>query len=231
MEQIKIFDDLYLFRTMNQDINLTFNQYLLLGAEPILIHTGNVHHAADLVPKIKAILGKDDLSYIFISHFEADECGGLGLLLSQFPNTKPVCSPVTARQFRGFGFKYDFVVKAPGECLQTPDYKLDFISYPAEMHLWEGLLAFESHRKILFSSDLFIRMGAVPPTPVEADWQQEIGNITPQQIPSPEARNTLQQVLAALPVKYVAAGHGPVLSVLLSDQIPNSQAVDRTHLK
>ena len=213
MEQIKVFDNLYLFRTMNKDINLTFNQYLLLGAESILIHAGTAQHAADLIPKIKVILGKDDLSYIFISHFEADECGGLDLLLSQFPNAKPVCSSVTARQFRGFGFKYDFIVKAPGDCLQTPDYKLDFISYPAEMHLWEGLLAFESHRKILFSSDLFIQMGSTLSTPVKADWQKEIGNITPQQIPSAEARTTLQQALTVLPVKYVAPGHGPFLLV------------------
>lgn len=213
MEQIKILDDLYLFRTMNQDINLTFNQYLLLGDQPILIHTGNVHHAAELVPKIRAILGKADLSYVYFSHFEADECGGLGIIHSQFPQVKPVCSQVSARQLRGFGFDYDFIVKAPGEWLETPDYKLNFISYPAEMHLWEGLLAFETQRKIFFSSDLLLRMGVASATPVEADWHQEIRNITSQQVASPEARHTLQQTLAALTVKYVATGHGPFLAV------------------
>lgn len=213
MEQIKILDDLYLFRTLNQDINLTFNQYLLLGAQPILIHTGNAHHAAELVPKIRAILGKEDLSYVYFSHFEADECGGLSIIHNQFPQAKPICSQVSARQLRGFGFDYDFIVKVPGEWLETPEYKLNFISYPAEMHLWEGLLAFETQRKIFFSSDLLLRMGVASATPVEADWHQEIRNITPQQIASPEARHTLQQTLSALPVKYVATGHGPFLTV------------------
>jgi len=56
-------------------------------------------------------------------------------------------------------------------------------------------------------------VGVASATPVEADWHQEIRNITPQQIASPEARQTLQQALAALPVKYVSAGHGPILKV------------------
>lgn len=213
MEQIEIFNDLYLFRSMNESIGLTFNQYLLLGAEPVLFHAGSAQHAVHLVPRIKAILGEKALAYVFISHFESDECGGLRQLLEQFPTAQLICSPVTARQFNGFGLAYDLIVKNPGDYLETADYKLEFISYPSEMHLWEGLLAFETQRQIFFSSDLFMRRGLVPNLPVQANWEQEVTGITAQQIPSPDALHTLQEKLRELSVKYIAVGHGAFLDV------------------
>lgn len=37
--------DLYQFSTYIPQINLSFNQYMLLAEEPILIHTGNMKQA------------------------------------------------------------------------------------------------------------------------------------------------------------------------------------------
>ncbi|HEY8804082.1 MAG TPA: MBL fold metallo-hydrolase, partial [Clostridium sp.] len=81
MEQIKVFDDLYEFRSINEGFPITFNQYLLLGEESLLFHTGNSSHVKLLVPMLKKLLGDKCLKYIFISHFESDECGGLSHLL------------------------------------------------------------------------------------------------------------------------------------------------------
>lgn len=92
MEQIKIFDDLYEFSSINEGFPITFNQYLLLGKESLLFHTGNSSYVKLLVPMLKTLLGEKSLEYIFISHFESDECGGLGYLLSHFPNVKTICS-------------------------------------------------------------------------------------------------------------------------------------------
>ncbi|OTP41348.1 hypothetical protein A5797_002571, partial [Enterococcus faecalis] len=35
-------EELYQFSTYIEPINLTFHQYLLLGDEPVLVHTGNI---------------------------------------------------------------------------------------------------------------------------------------------------------------------------------------------
>lgn len=80
--------DLYQFNSYVEPINLTFHQYLLLGNEPLLVHTGNVMQAEALVPELKDVLNGKELKYIFISHFEADECGGLSLILEHFPKAK-----------------------------------------------------------------------------------------------------------------------------------------------
>ena len=67
----------------------TFHQYLLLTDEPLLVHTGSVQQAEALIPKLKDILKDKILKYIFISHFESDECRAL--------------SRSQANLFRGYG--------------------------------------------------------------------------------------------------------------------------------
>lgn len=206
-----IYQDIYQFSTYIPQINLSFHQYLLFTNEPLLIHTGNTQQATALIPQLKDVLNGKDLKYIFVSHFEADECGGLSLILDHFPNAKLICSEVTARQLTGFGLVKEFIAKKPGEKLTTDNYELEFFSYPSEMHLWEGLLAMETQRGIFFSSDLMIRFGEANKTIVESDWETEINSIRPDQIPDPERQIQLQQTLRQLNPKFAATGHGPCL--------------------
>lgn len=208
-----IYKDLYQFSTHAAPINLTFHQYLLLADEPVLFHTGSVQQASALLPKLKEVLSGKSLKYIFISHFESDECGGLSVILEQFPEAKLICSEVTARQLSGFGLKGDAVIKKPGEKLATNDYELEFFSYPSEMHLWEGLLVMENQRRIFFSSDLMIRFGEAIGTVAESNWNSEIDNISPMQVPDAEKRAQLQQTLKQLNPDFVATGHGPCLKL------------------
>ena len=205
--------DLHQFSTYIQPINLSFHQYLLSADEPLLLHTGNIQQATALVPQLKAMLNGKMLKYIFISHFEADECGGLSHILEHFPEAKPICSEVTARQLSGFGLANEFITKKPSERLTTNDYELEFLSYPSEMHLWEGLLLMETRRGIFFSSDLMMRFGEANGTVVESNWYTEINNIRPEQVPDPERRAQLQQTLMQLDPRFVATGHGPCLKL------------------
>jgi len=205
--------DLHQFSAYIQPINLSFHQYLLSADESLLLHTGNIQQATALVPRLKAMLNGKMLKYIFISHFEADECGGLSHILEHFPEAKPICSEVTARQLSGFGLANDFITKKPGERLTTNDYELEFLSYPSEMHLWEGLLVMETRRGIFFSSDLMLRFGEANGTVVESNWLREINDIRPEQVPDPERRAQLQQTLAQLDPGFVATGHGPCLKL------------------
>ena len=211
MENIKVFNDLHLFSSYNKLVDLSFNQYLLLGSEPLLIHTGSIDQTIELLPKIKSILGERALSYIFISHFESDECGGLRTLMDEYPQVKPICSQITARQLIGFGLANDIIIKAPNDILESEDYKLRFIGYPSEMHLWEGLVAFEENRSLLFSSDLFIRHGEIKDTIINSNWTQENREISIERIPSQTALKNLQETLANFDVKYILPGHGPCI--------------------
>ena len=213
METITISDNLYLFNSYLEFIDLTFNQYLLTGEKPILIHTGSIDQTAVILPKIKEILGSRALEYVFVSHFESDECGGLSFLMNYYPQVKPICSQVTARQLMGFGIAKDIIIKNPGDIFEEGDYKFKFLSYPSEMHLWEGLMAFETEQALLFSSDIFIQRGKLAQPVINSNLKDEVRKISLEQVPSPDAYKALTETILNLPVKYIMPGHGPCKKV------------------
>jgi flavorubredoxin len=213
MEKYKINENLYLFSSYIQPIDLSFNQYLICKPEPILIHTGSIDQTEVLVPILKEVLGSRPLKYVFISHFESDECGGLSLLTKHFPEVKAICSAITARQLNGFGMAANVLMVKPDDILDLGESSFQFILYPSEMHLWEGLMIFEKQKGLLFSSDVFIRMGKLETPIAESVLNEEIRNIKLQQIPSPGALKQFQDTISALPVKYLMPGHGPCLKV------------------
>ena len=198
-----IYNDLYQFNSYISPINLSFHQYLLLTDEPVLVHTGSIQQTENLIPQLKEVLVDKKLKYIFVSHFESDECGGLSLLLKTFPEAKTICSEITARQLIGFGITDEVIIKKPGEKLTSSDYELEFFSYPSEMHLWEGILLMENNRGIFFSSDLIFGMGKFNGEVINGNWQKEVANITLEQIPSTEQRAKVQQTLSELDRKSV----------------------------
>jgi flavorubredoxin len=204
---------LHQFSTYMPQIDLSFHQYLLLAEEPLLVHTGNMKHTEAMIPDLEVALQGKDLKYIFISHFESDECGGLSLILNHFPKAIPVCSQTTAQQLMGFGLINEAIVKKPGEKLETNDYELEFFSYPSEMHLGEGLLAIENRRGIFFSSDLMMSFGKEIGTVKESNWQNEVNNIMQEQVPDAKRLLELKQRLLQLNPSFVATGHGPCLKV------------------
>ncbi|MDF2943674.1 MAG: fold metallo-hydrolase [Herbinix sp.] len=206
-----IYNDLYQFSSYIPPINLSFHQYLLLTEEPVLVHTGTITQAEKLVPQLKEVLGDKQLKYIFVSHFESDECGGLSLLLRNFPDVKTVCSEITARQLIGFGITEEIIIKKPGEKLISKDYEFEIINYPSEMHLWEGILFMENKRGIFFSGDLIFSLGDMYGQVIEGDWQKEIDNIAVIQIPNTEQRFKVQQDLSKFNPKFAAVGHGSCL--------------------
>ncbi len=108
-------NNLYQFTDYVPPIDLTFHQYLLDIDEPLLVHTGNRKQAKALILQIKEVLAGKELRYIFISHFESDECGGLEIILKEFPRAKVISSEVTARQLDGFGITSDVLIKGPGD--------------------------------------------------------------------------------------------------------------------
>ena len=203
--------DLYQYSTYVPQINFSFNQFLLAGDEPLLVHTGTHPQTEALAPRLRETLGGIPLKYIFVSHFEGDECGGLSVLLQEYPDAVTVCPEVTARQFAGFGQNVKTLVKKPGEKLTTGDYELEFISYPSEMHLWEGLLAMENSRGVFFSCDLMIRRGNDDGVVIDSDWETEINGIRPEQISDPARLEALQKTLRTFSPGFVATGHGPCI--------------------
>lgn len=211
---LPIFKDLYQFTSYAPPIDLTFHQYLLNIDEPILIHTGNKKQAEALVSQIKDVLAAKELKYIFVSHFESDECGGLGVILREFPRAKVIASEVTARQLDGFGIVSDVIIKKPEDKMTIGESEFRFISYPSEMHLWEGLLLFELKSGLLFSSDLMIQFGNSADKIRESTLEEELAKITIEQIPDTGKREKLVKDLKKENIKFIATGHGECVKII-----------------
>lgn len=205
--------DLWQFSHYVKPIDLSFHQYLLLAADPLLIHTGNMDQAKVLLPELEKLLEGRPLAHIFISHFEADECGGLPWILQAYPEAEVITSEVTIRQLQGFGIPARTLAGKPGESLEKEGWELEFVSYPSEMHLWEGILALEKKRGIFFSADLMMSFGESAGLLVPRVWQEEIEGIRHDQVPDPDKRLLLMENLGKLEPRLVVPGHGPCLQL------------------
>lgn len=210
----KIYNELYQFTDVIEPMQLSMHQYLLMTEEPILIQTGAVPQAQATLPKLKELLGDRSLKYILVSHFESDECGGLSLVLKEYPDAITVCSEVTARQLWGFGLAYNIEIKKPGEKFTGSDFEFDILSYPSEMHLWEGILFVETKRGIFFSSDLMFGIGLNHGQVVENTWSEVLKSSGVEYIPNTDMQAKVLEDLKLLKPKFVASGHGQCIKVI-----------------
>jgi flavorubredoxin len=213
MEAFAVTKNLTQFNAYAEPINLSFNQFLLMGSEPMLVHTGTKADAQALLPLLRKYLSGKDLAYVFVSHFESDECGGLALLLQEYAGLKVLCSGVTARQLIGFGIMDDVRAQVDGSILTAGDHEYEFISYPSEMHLWEGLVLHERNQSILFSADLFIQHGRIGRMTLVSNLPEQMASITLERIPSQDGRAKMQRRLESLPIRLIAPGHGACISI------------------
>src|SRR3989304_7889844 len=99
----KILEDVYRISSIGGPAGFSFNQFLIKDEKNTLIHTGAATQFKGVTDRLNEVLDIKQLTYLFISHFESDECGALGNFLGLNANLIPVCSAVTARQLQGFG--------------------------------------------------------------------------------------------------------------------------------
>ncbi len=72
-----IYKNLYQFSVYIPNMDFTIHQYLLACEPSVLFATGTLRQASNILPQIKDILNGRQLRYIFVSHVESDECGGI----------------------------------------------------------------------------------------------------------------------------------------------------------
>jgi flavorubredoxin len=199
------------FRFFEAARGIGFNQYLVAADEPALVSTGASGGFEALWHALGEVLDPARLRYLVVPHFESDEAGALAAFVSRCAAARPVAAAVGARQITGFGLSPDPLVVNDGDALDLGSHRLRFVLVPWEMHLWDGLVAFEERQGVLFSSDLFGQRldptGAAP-----ADLPAAAGPMTVGSVPSPDLRRAVYGRLAPLGVRQVAPGHGFVIT-------------------
>lgn len=147
----------------------TFNQYLVVDDEPLLFHTGPRRMFPLVREAISHVLPVEQLRYLGVSHFEADESGALNEFLAVAPRAVPVCSMVGAMVSLG-----DFADREPRplaheEELSLGTRRLRWIDTPHLPHGWDCGYMFDVRTSTLLSGDLFTRGGADHPAITESD--------------------------------------------------------------
>lgn len=209
----EITKDLYQFSMFIPPLDFTIHQYLLAKDPAILFAAGTAQQARAILPELKEILGGRPLKYVFVSHMESDEAGGVFVLQQAYPDLIVLASPLTARELPGYGYAGKILPQKGGAVLEDGGLQLQFIDYPSEVHLQNGLLCYEKNSGILYSADLFLRFGNGVGKTMEADWQKEVKAIPAERVLETQARAVLQDDLLEIQPKFVAVGHGFCLEV------------------
>ena len=138
----------------------SFNQYLLMGEEPLLFHTGPRRMYPLVREAISAVMPVERLRWLAFSHVEADECGALNDLLAAAPRSQPLCSQVAAMVSVN-----DLADRPPrpladGEVLDLGGKRVRWLDAPHLPHAWECGYLFEETTATLLCGDLFTQPGA-----------------------------------------------------------------------
>lgn len=201
-----IYKNLYQFTSYIPAMDFTIHQYLLASDPAVLFATGEMDQARKILPEIRETLKGKALKYIFVSHMESDECGGLPVFFREYPGVTVICSALGARELPGYGYSGNIVVGKPAEILHDGELSLRFFSYPAEVHFQKGLVCYEQESGIFYSADLMIRYGDAAGKIMEADWAREVAGIALDNVPN--AFTELKSDLMAVSPEWIAVGHG-----------------------
>jgi flavorubredoxin len=201
--------------TFHPDFGIQFNQFLVAGDEPFLMHTGMRRMFASTLAGVRQVLDPARLRWVGFSHFESDECGALNEWLALAPEAQTLCSFVGATVTVNDFAERPARALADGETLALGRRRLRFLATPHVPHGWDAGLFFEESTRTLFCSDLFFQPGDPAPltegdvvgpaaVAIREGAQGPLANDVPY---TPYTDATLRR-LAALEPRTLAAMHG-----------------------
>ena len=143
---IEIAKKLYQFSIYIPLMDFTIHQYLYASNPSILFAAGTAGQAKHILPEIKEILGERELKYIFVSHMESDEAGGISVFKKEYPNVTVICGNLAARELGGYGYDGNVIAKCGEDIIEDGELKLRLFDYPAEVHNQDGIVCLEENR-------------------------------------------------------------------------------------
>ena len=192
---------------------LAFNQFLILGEEPLLFHTG----MRGLFPLVRDAVAKlmplEKLRWISFGHYEADECGSMNDWLAVAPQAQ------IAHGMTGCMVSLNDMadrtprILAHGEVIDLGGKRARYLDTPHVPHGWEAGLIYEETTGALLCGDLFTQYGECP---AATDGDIVGAAIAGEDIAGYSALNpamgaTLRK-LAELKPRTLALMHGPAFT-------------------
>lgn len=138
----------------------TFNQFLVLGDEPLLFHTGLRKMFGLTRAALSRLIPPERLRWISFGHFEADECGALNEWLAVAPQAQ------AAHGQTGCTVSLNDMADRPPRELQDGEIidlgrgkRVRYIDTPHTPHGWDAGVIYEESTRTLLCGDLFTQFG------------------------------------------------------------------------
>ena len=212
----QINDGIYRISTWIPDVTpvgFTFNQFLVVGDEPLLFHTGPRAMFPLVAEAIAKVVPVESLRWITFGHVEADECGAMNIWLAAAPNSQVAHGALGCMVSLN-----DLCDRAPraladGEVIDIGGKRLRQIPTPHVPHGWEAQVLFEETTGTLLCGDLFTQIGASPPLTTDDIVEPAVAaeEIFRASSMAPQTASTLRS-LGDLNPTTLALMHGPSFS-------------------
>lgn len=141
----------------------TFNQFLVMGEEPLMFHTGLRKMFALNRDALSRLIPPERLRWIAFGHFEADECGAMNEWLAAAPKAELAHGRTGCMVSLN-----DMADRAPrvledGETIELGGGKIvRYVDTPHTPHGWDAGVVYEESTQTLLCGDLFTQVGASP---------------------------------------------------------------------
>ncbi|MGD9508271.1 MAG: MBL fold metallo-hydrolase [Geminicoccaceae bacterium] len=163
----EIADGIYRLSTFVAEIapptGFTFNQFLVLGDEPLLFHTGLRRMFPAVREAVARIIPPDRLRWIAFGHYEADECGAMNEWLAVAPRAQ------VAHGQTGCMVSLDDMADRAPRILADSEVielgrgrRLRYLDTPHIPHGWDAGVMLEEASGTLLCGDLFTQTGNGP---------------------------------------------------------------------
>ena len=196
---------------------VSYNSYLIIDEKVALIDTSDGGFIEEYVETVKTLLGPErKIDYLIVNHAEPDHSGVLKHITMEYPDTQIVGNPMTFKFINQFyQVSNKTLTVKDGEKLCLGEHTLTFYATPW-LHWPETMMTYDEKDQILFSGDAFGSFGSLDggvfDNEVDLDFFESemrryysciVGKFTAQ------TQKALAK-LSGLPVKTIAATHGPV---------------------
>ena len=141
---------------------MTFNQFLILGDQPLLFHTGHRHAFPLVRAAVSRLIPPERLRWIAFGHYEADECGAMNEWLAVAPQAQ-----VAHGQVGCMVALNDAADRAPRvlqdrETIDLGGKRVRYLDTPHIPHGWDAGVLYEETTGTLLCGDLFTQIGEAP---------------------------------------------------------------------
>jgi flavorubredoxin len=193
--------------------NLGFACFLVRDELPAMVETGfaRQHGMFEAVRgAVEGLIDIEALRYIFVPHFEGDECGALNRFLEIAPKAEAVASPIGARLTLADWIVRPALAVGQGEKLSLGKKTLQTVITPW-VHMWDSMLVYDETDRLLFTSDLFGQTGVREPMTTEDRVEEALAFSSGGALPSQAHLVRALDRIEPLAVDVLACHHGSVL--------------------